>query len=65
MKFKCWEVIFKGGVNYNLDNDTSVLVYSVIIVNMLQIEMGFLMVGHTHEDIDQSFSCLLRLLRNR
>ena len=24
--------------------------------------MGFLMVGHTHEDIDQSFSCLSRLL---
>lgn len=30
---------------------------------VLQIEMGFLMVGHTHEDIDQSFSCLSRLLR--
>jgi len=25
--------------------------------------MGFLMVGHTHEDIDQSFSCLSRHLQ--
>lgn len=23
-----------------------------------QVHMGFLMVGHTHEDIDQCFSCL-------
>lgn len=30
---------------------------------MLQIELGFLMVGHTHEDIDQSFSCVSRYLR--
>jgi len=30
---------------------------------LLQIEMGFLMVGHTHEDIDQSFSCLSRHLQ--
>ena len=29
----------------------------------LQIEMGFLMVGHTHEDIDQTFSCLSRHLQ--
>lgn len=28
-----------------------------------KIELGFLMVGHTHEDIDQSFSCLSRYLR--
>lgn len=41
------------------------LLCNIIIkfVNILQIEMGFLMVGHTHEDIDQSFSCLSRLLR--
>ena len=30
---------------------------------MVQIELGFLMVGHTHEDIDQHFSCLSRYLR--
>ena len=30
---------------------------------MAQIELGFLMVGHTHEDIDQYFSCLSRYLR--
>lgn len=27
-----------------------------------QIKVGFLMVGHTHEDIDQFFSCIARLL---
>ena len=29
----------------------------------LQIELGFLMVGHTHEDVDQTFSCLSRYLK--
>jgi len=29
----------------------------------VEIEMGFLMVCHTHEDIDQSFSCLSRHLQ--
>ena len=29
----------------------------------MQTELGFLMVGHTHEDIDQSFSSLSRYLR--
>ena len=33
------------------------------IFHDLQIQMGFLMVGHTHEDIDQGFSCLSRHLR--
>ena len=33
------------------------------IIVLLQIELSFLMVGHTHEDIDQSFSCLSRYLR--
>lgn len=31
--------------------------------HLTQIELGFLMVGHTHEDIDQHFSCLSRYLR--
>ena len=34
-----------------------------IILIVFQIELGFLMVGHTHEDIDQTFSCLSRYLR--
>jgi hypothetical protein len=29
------------------------------------IEVGFLMVGHTHENIDQRFSVLSRYLKNK
>ena len=29
-----------------------------------QIELGFLMVGHTHEDIDQFFSKFSQYLKN-
>ena len=31
----------------------------------LQIKIGFLPVGHTHEDIDQLFSRVSRLLKHR
>lgn len=37
------------------------MIYRVMI--FLQIELGFLVVGHTHEDVDQSFSCLARFLQ--
>ena len=48
--------------------------YIVIITNMtrvylevyalvFQVELGFLMVGHTHEDIDQFFSRFSQYLR--
>lgn len=29
----------------------------------VQVKMGFLPVGHTHEDIDQLFSCVSRYLQ--
>ena len=35
---------------------------ATLFAYILQIELGFLMVGHTHEDIDQTFSCLSRKL---
>ena len=38
-------------------------IVNVIWYHILQVEMGFLMVGHTHEDIDQGFSCLSRYLQ--
>lgn len=31
----------------------------------LQVKFGFLPVGHTHEDIDQLFSCISRRLKHR
>jgi hypothetical protein len=31
----------------------------------IQIKLSFLMVGHTHEDIDQTFSCFSRHLAKR
>lgn len=30
-----------------------------------QVKLGFLPVGHTHEDIDQRFSCISRKLNHR
>ncbi len=38
---------------------TDVLLYAL----WFKIELGFLMVGHTHEDIDQTFSCVSRYLK--
>ena len=35
----------------------------IIILYYAQIEAGFLMVGHTHDDIDQRFSCFSRYLK--
>lgn len=32
--------------------------------DFMQIKMGFLPVGHTHEDIDQLFSCVSRKLKH-
>ena len=29
------------------------------ITSFLQVKINFLMVGHTHEDIDQVFSCIV------
>ncbi len=31
---------------------------------LLQVKIGFLPVGHTHEDIDQLFSCISRRLKH-
>jgi hypothetical protein len=31
----------------------------------VQVKFGFLPVGHTHEDVDQSFSCISRRLKHR
>ena len=31
----------------------------------MQVKIGFLPVGHTHEDIDQLFSCISRRLKHR
>ena len=36
---------------------------TIVYILQKQIQMGFLMVGHTHEDIDQGFSCLSRHLQ--
>jgi len=38
------------------------ILYSQLHIMLIQIEVGFLMVGHTHEDIDQRFSCFSRYL---
>ena len=35
------------------------------ISNYIQVKIGFLPVGHTHEDIDQLFSCVSRHLKRR
>ena len=32
---------------------------------LLQVKLGCLPVGHTHEDIDQTFSCISRHLKHR
>ena len=37
------------------------LILSLII---MQVKAGFLPVGHTHEDIDQLFSCISRKLKH-
>ena len=34
------------------------------VIITLQVMMGFLPVGHTHEDIDQLFSCVSRKLKH-
>ena len=33
-------------------------------VIFIQVKIGFLPVGHTHEDIDQLFSCISRKLKH-
>ena len=35
----------------------------LVAKQVLMIEMGFLMIGHTHEDIDAMFSCFSEQLR--
>lgn len=39
------------------------LYYDTHLLCVHQIELGFLMVGHTHEDIDQFFSKFSQYLR--
>ena len=38
---------------------------SINIMVVLQIKLSFLVVGHTHEDIDQMFSCFSRHLSKK
>ena len=38
---------------------------SLIIYVVFQVKMTFLMVGHTHEDVDQMFSCINKLAHQR
>lgn len=45
-----------------------ILTFAAILVDMgifRKVKIGFLPVGHTHEDIDQLFSCISRRLKHR
>ncbi|XP_063954176.1 uncharacterized protein LOC135153857 [Lytechinus pictus] len=41
------------------------MAYLVAMHIFNEVQMSFLMVGHTHEDIDQRFSCISRSLKHR
>ena len=54
-------------IKYDPDDPTQFQCCSVPIefndfLHLFQIELGFLMVGHTHEDVDQRFSRLSQYL---